>query len=184
MWVSVVNTIAAAYSHQLMVMVKALHKQAAVCKANKFRDAHQVMAEVSQQLSGSLQSVLELPGADMLNSGSPRSSDSSDDSLHSLLTALSSTLRSLDAIQPVKLQDVLTDCIKGLIGWRQTVLTTLDGSGHPLASARTWDLPVRVLVNGRFEADCLDCNDLVKLFCCSSAESDLLQCDSTVSVAR
>ena len=183
-WVNVVNTIAAAYSHQLIFMVKAFHKQAAICKANKLRDAHETMTEVSQHLSGSIRSVLDLPGADMLSSGSPRGSNTSDPSLRSLLTALSSTLKGPDAIQAVKLQHVLTDCIKGIIGWRQTVLTTVDGSGHLLASACPWDLPVRVLVNGRFEADCLDCNDLVELFCCRSADSALLQQDSTISVAR
>lgn len=174
-WVNVVNTIAAAFSRELRMFVKALHDVAANSKAAIDGQA------AYQKLEETIKAVHDMPGAAL---DVPQSTLS----LCSLLDRLISDLRHPATVPAAKPRDVLTNCIKTVTGWRQHVLTTLDGSGHLLSSKTAPEfqdgLPVRIMVNGRFEADCLDSNDMVQLFCCPPADSALLQHDSEISIAR
>lgn len=170
-WMNVVNTIAAALSSQLKYVIKALHQCAAQSQGIKQTAAFEAAYDSAfQQLQPSFKTVMDLPGADMTSSASPCSSAGSGGSMRSILDAVSNTLEHPTSVSAAKLHDVLSACIEDLSTWKRSVLSTLDGSGHPLTAVQEFagGLPVRVLVNGRFEADCLDSNDLVELFCCCS----------------
>ena len=84
--------------------------------------------------------------------------------------------------------DLLEDIVHKIRTWRQGILDHCS-TGQTSREAEVFEgapfgLPVRVLVNGMFRADCLDSNDLVKLFCCCTAEDVVLQPDSVISIAR
>lgn len=167
-----VNAIAAASSLQLKELIKALHGGVAQCKAQPSANGQTVY----HWLQGAAQAVLDMPGVGhILTEGN---------SLVGIVDELDSKLRVKSDEKPLQ---VLLDSIKLVTDWRQGVLTSLDGSGYPLGNKAAPEfkggLPVRVMVNGRFEKDCLDSNDLVELFCCCPADSALLH-GNAISVAR
>jgi len=151
-WMNTVNTIAAAASQQLKELVRMLHQCLAQSKAKPPPDR----AKLFQQLQAAAKAVSDMPGAGLAvqNTGS---------TLTGIVDSLNTDLRYTAGAKP---QDVLTNGIRNLTAWRQQVLTTLDGSGYLLSDRRApvfkGGLPVRIMVNGRFEADCLDSNDLVE----------------------
>lgn len=176
-WITAVNTIAAASSNELKVLVKQLHQLSARTKASKSNDGQAAY----QSLQSAVQAVVDMPGAAMKE-------PNSDSSLCSILDTFRSALNYATSMPVLELHALLAKCVENITGWKQRVMATLDGSGHLLSSKEAPEfkdgLPVRITVNGRFEADCLDSNDLVKLFCCCPKENALLQQGSDISIAR
>ena len=172
-WINTVNTIAAASSSQLADLIKRLHQVAAQSRQSAAMDN----STADGCLRSAMQAVVHMPGVD----GNELESSAS---LRSTVDSISSALKSPAAVPHI----VLRTCVDQLVAWRQQVLMTLDGSGCKFSCNEVPEfqqgLPVRVLVDGRFVADCLDSNDLVKVFCCCPANSPLLQPDSIVSIAR
>ena len=128
-----------------------------------------------------LKTVLDMPGAAVKE-------PNSDGSLCSIWDDFSSAVNYTTSTPALKLHALLAKCAESITGWKQRVLATRDGSGCLLSSQEVPEfkdgLPVRITVNGCFEADCLDSNDLVKLFCCCPKDNALLQQGSDISIAR
>ncbi len=156
---------------------KQLHQLSARTKASKSNDGQAAY----QSLQIAAKAVLDMPGAAVKK-------PSSDSSLSSIWDNFSSELNYATSMPALKLHALLAKCAENITGWKQRVLATLDGSGHLLSSKEVPEfkdgLPVRITVNGRFEADCLDSNDLVKLFLCCPKDNALMQQGSDISIAR
>ncbi len=176
-WITAVNAIAAASSSELKVLVKQLHQLSAQTKASKSSDGQ----AARQSLQFAVKTVLDMPGAAVKE-------PNSDSSLCSIWDDFSSAVNYTTSTPALKLHALLAKCAESITGWKQRVLATRDGSGCLLSSQEVPEfkdgLPVRITVNGCFEADCLDSNDLVKLFCCCPKDNALLQQGSDISIAR
>ena len=174
---SAVNAIAAVFSRELKVLVKQLHQLSAQTKASKSSDGQ----AACQSLQIAMKAVRDMPGAAVKE---PKS----DSSLCTILDDLSSALQYATSTPALKLHALLAKGAENVTGWKQRTLASLDKSGHLLSSKEVPEfedgLPVRITVNGRFEADCLDSNDLVKLCCCCHEDNALLQQGSDITIAR
>ncbi len=175
-WRNMVYLIAAAASESITSLICFLNHTAAQAKLAKPRPSGtQLLTEVSY--AKQYTSVMALPGCNATRPEIPAS-------LHSILQDLSGTLFA----DPAKPHECLLEVIQAIKEWKDNVLSICDGSGYVLGSAGMplfkQGLPVRIMLNGSFEKDCLDSNDLVELFCCCPEGSPLLQPRATVSLIR
>lgn len=171
-----VHLIAAAASESITSLICFLNGTAAQAKLAKPQPSGmQLLAAFShaQQYT----SVTALPGCNATRPEIPAS-------LHSILQGLRRTL----SADPARPHECLLEVIQAIKEWKDNVLSSCDGSGCVLGSAGMpsfkQGLPVRIMLNGSFEKDCLDSNDLVELFCCCPKGSPLLQPRATISLIR
>ncbi|KAL0047438.1 hypothetical protein WJX82_003437 [Trebouxia sp. C0006] len=175
-WTNMVHLIAAAASESITSLICFLNGTAAQAKLAKPQPSGmQLLAAFSnaQQYT----SVTALPGCNATRPEIPAS-------LHSILQGLRRTL----SADPARPHECLLEVIQAIKDWKDNVLSSCDGSGCVLGSAGMpsfkQGLPVRIMLNGSFEKDCLDSNDLVELFCCCPKGSPLLQPRATISLIR
>jgi hypothetical protein len=175
-WTNMVHLIAAAASESITSLICFLNGTAAQAKLAKPQPSGmQLLAAFSnaQQYT----SVTALPGCNATRPEIPAS-------LHSILQGLRRTL----SADPARPHECLLEVIQAIKEWKDNVLSSCDGSGCVLGSAGMpsfkQGLPVRIMLNGSFEKDCLDSNDLVELFCCCPKGSPLLQPRATISLIR
>lgn len=175
-WRNMVHLIAAAASESITSLICFLNHTAAQAKpARPQPSGTQLLAALSnaQQYA----SVTALPGFNATRPEVPAS-------LHSILQDLSGKL----SADPARPHECLLEVIQAIKEWKDSVLSTCDGSGYVLSIAGMpsfkQGLPVRIMLNSSFEKDCLDSNDLVELFFCCPKGSPLLQPRATVSLIR
>lgn len=171
-----VYLVAAAASESMTKLVCFLNHTAAQAKlAEPQPSGTQLLANLTD--AKQYTSIEALPGCNATRAEMPAS-------LQSILQGLSGTL----SADPAKPHECLLEGIQAIKEWKDNVLSTCDGSGYVLGSAGMplfkQGLPVRIMLNGSFEKDCLDSNDLVELFCCCPEGSPLLQPRATVSLIR
>ena len=105
-----------------------------------------------------------------------------------LKSILQNAKRLFTGIRDGSLQSLLK-LVKDIKAWRKGVLTTLDGSGDLLTKTDLVmfceeGVPVRIMVDDAFRADCLDSNDLVELFLCCEKDDAVLQPGTTITMLR
>lgn len=162
-----VHLVAAAASQSLQALVKGLNNQVLLAKGSKSRRG----ANIKQEYAA----VQALPGFAVPG---PHS-----DSLQNTSEKFAIRLQEDQNPGPM-----LEAWVKALKAWRNSILTTCDGSGYVLGDAKMphfqEQLPVRIMVNGSFVKDCLDSNDLVELFCCCHKDSVAISSTATVTLLR
>lgn len=163
-WEDVVRVIAVAQDPAVSDLVRNLNQSAAMRSQGLQTEAQ------DQQLRKIISVVEQLPG-------SPVTFEQPQ--------CLAMILRHLPPIDCWTSQ-LLADASHMVTTWQHAVLFRQGGTGPPLAKSSMFqaELPVRILVDGLFRADCLDGNDLVKLFCCCPAQEPLLQADTVIQIAR
>lgn len=168
-WVSVVTLIAAASSKAVTALVQELNNiEAKLVKLNR------VLARpILEAIFTPMRAVLQLKGCDK-PAGSLKS-------LKSIVQQAELEIKAGNKSLP--------DVVKEIKAWRQGVLTTWDGSGVLLTKPDLVmfceeGVPVRIMVDDAFRADCLDSNDLVELFLCCEKDDAVLQPGATITMLR
>ena len=176
-WTSMVLVIAAASSQEVKRLIKQLNQGAA--KLAAARGQHAGASEILDQIATDMDSVLRLPGAAHALAGPTGQT-----------ATLESVVRDAQNRNPHWTDRGMLDAVENIKAWRNEILTSFDGSGqlltlhNGLMRFSEEGLPVRILVNDAFQADCLDSNDLVELFLCCEADDIVLQPGATVSMVR